>query len=291
MIWVLTRKLLRDLRVGLVVVCLLLFGFEFLWGKVTQQSVAVTGKLAEQMRFFREVFFESETGKLVQRLIGGDQIDFGQVQDALSIGYVHPLIQTILCIWAIGRASGAIAGELDRGTLELLLAQPVARYQLIAAHFVVDLVTIPLLALSMWAGTCLGVLAFGLGEPSAEIPTFAEVASFAPALANVALLLFAVTGYTMLLSAAGRWRPRVMGIAVLLTLLQFLINVIAQAWKTIEWTRPLTVFYYYQPQPLILGKADAAEAVRNAVVLCLIGTLGYVLALWTFCRRDLPAPL
>jgi len=291
MIWVLVRKLLRDVRVGLLVVCLLLGGFEFLWGKVTQQSVAVTGKLAEQMRFFREVFFESETGKLVQRLIGGDQIDFGQVQDALSIGYVHPLIQTILCIWAIGRASGAIAGELDRGTLELLLAQPLARHRLIVAHLLVDLITIPLLALSMWAGTCLGVLTFGLGEATAEIPSFADALAFAPALVNVAALLFAVTGYTMWISASGRWRTRVMGIAVLLTLLQFLLNVIAQVWKAIEWSRPFTVFYYYQPQPLILGKADVGEALGNVSVLLMIGAVGYALALGTFCRRDLPAPL
>ena len=47
--------------------------------------------------------------------------------DMLSIGYVHPLMQTIFCIWAVGRASGAIAGEMDRGTMELLLAQPLAR--------------------------------------------------------------------------------------------------------------------------------------------------------------------
>ena len=47
--------------------------------------------------------------------------------DMLSIGYVHPLVQIIFCIWAVGRASGAVAGELDRGTMELLLAQPLSR--------------------------------------------------------------------------------------------------------------------------------------------------------------------
>src|SRR5260221_3699560 len=49
------------------------------------------------------------------------RINLDHAMDMLSIGYVHPLMQTLFCIWAIGRASGAIAGELDRGTMELLL--------------------------------------------------------------------------------------------------------------------------------------------------------------------------
>jgi ABC-2 type transport system permease protein len=32
-------------------------------------------------------------------------------------------------------------------------------------------------------------------------------------------------------------------------------------------------------------------AVPGVLVLFLVGAVGYGLALWTFCRRDLPAPL
>ena len=76
--------------------------------------------------------------------------------DMLSIGYVHPLMVVTFCVWAIGRAAGAIAGEIDRGTMELLLAQPLARSRLILAHLLLDLVTIPILCLSLWAGNWLG---------------------------------------------------------------------------------------------------------------------------------------
>ena len=47
-------------------------------------------------------------------------MNLDRAMDMLSIGYVHPLVQTIFCVWAVGRASGALAGELDRGTMELL---------------------------------------------------------------------------------------------------------------------------------------------------------------------------
>src|SRR5262249_16417920 len=77
-------------------------------------------------------------------------------------------------------------------------------------------------------------------------------AAFGPSLANVAAMLFAISGYTMWLSASARFRWRVMGLAVLVTLIQFLVNLLGQLWETMEWLRPCTVFYYYQPQEIIL---------------------------------------
>src|SRR5262249_35702332 len=120
---------------------------------------------------------------------------------------------------------------------------------------------------------------------------------------NVAALLFAVSGYTMLLSAAGRFRWKVLGVAILLTLLQFLINVVGQLWDTIAVLRPFTVFYYYQPQQIMLQHKWTVDLgvvwnqghplldLHVLVVLFLVGALGYGMAFWTFCRRDLPAPL
>ena len=102
---------------------------------------------------------------------------------------------------------------------------------------------------------------------------------------------------------AGRFRGRVLGLAVLVTLLQFLVNVVGQLWDDGRWLRPFTVFYYYQPQQIIRATAlvDGPGGVWNGgqplfavnvlAVLVTVGSVGYALALWTFCRRDLPAPL
>src|SRR5262249_15215000 len=97
----------------------------------------------------------------MRTFMGGETIHIENAMDILSIGYVHPLVQTILCIWAIGRGSGAIAGEIDRGTMELLLAQPIRRYKVILAHLSVELIAIPLFCLSLWGGTWLGVQLIG----------------------------------------------------------------------------------------------------------------------------------
>jgi ABC-2 type transport system permease protein len=328
----LIRKLLRDARVGLIVTALLLAAFQCLWAKITSRILGELSPFFTQLASFGgksitdiqdEVF--QGPGMIVRTLFGGEQINLERAMDMLSIGYVHPLVQTIFCIWAVGRASGAIAGELDRGTMEILLAQPLSRTRLILAHLSVDLVVIPLLCLSLWAGTCLGTWLVGPIHPTAapvEAPTgvlsfklgpiqyqsaivyrpepesseeqsqrlHIDLAAFGPSLWAVGGLLFAISGYTMALSACGRYRWRVLGLAVFVTLVQFLVNVVGQMWDVLEGLRPFTIFYYYQPQDIILGK-PWLDVLPALAVLYGVGAAGYVVALWVFTRRDLPVPL
>ncbi len=107
----LVRKLLRDYRWALLAVALLLFGFEMIWVKATQRVTtqmapmfqAMALKLNKRIEDVEKQFF-SGPGRVAQSIIGGDQLKFQRAQDVLSIGYVHPLIQILFCMWAIGRA-------------------------------------------------------------------------------------------------------------------------------------------------------------------------------------------
>jgi ABC-2 type transport system permease protein len=324
---VLVFKLLRDVRLALLVVALVLGGFQIFWYKTTDRILGDLSPfftmLASTAGLGREDIearlFQGGPAQIAKTIIGGDRLSFDSAMDLLSVGYVHPIIVITFCIWSVGRAAGAIAGELDRGTMELLLAQPVARFRIILAHFFVDLITIPLLCLSLWAGNCLAYRMIGpieerpvklperkIGflparEPSEEARAVARqrlevrLFDFLPGLLAVGGLMFAVSGYTMTISALGRFRLRVLGVAVFLTLIQFLINVLGQLWDGIEPLRPLTIFYYYQPQQVILGHGWTVPVwgvqVPFLAVLFGVGLLGYGLALWIFSRRDLPAPL
>jgi ABC-2 type transport system permease protein len=347
----LVRKLLRDLRTSLIGIALLLGLFQVFWYRITDRIIgemspfftslaSVAGLTREDI----EARLFAGPARVMRSFIGGERVNLDTVMDLLSVGYVHPLMQTVFCIWAVGRAAGAIAGELDRGTMELLMAQPLARYRLLLAHLLVDFLTIPVLCLALWAGTSLGHLLIGpiqlrpvegikppvsdssfvlklgplqlarMKDPTpgvvARLRTEEEkqaatahrlevrLVDFGPGLLLVGGLIFAVSGYTMALSASGRFRWRVLGLAVFVTLIQFLVNLLGQMWDFVEPLRPLTVFYYYQPQQLILGSGWEAWTVPvygwrvpHLAVLAAVGMVGYGVALWIFTRRDLPAPL
>lgn len=335
---ILVRKLLRDLRWALLIVALLLGLFQLLWAKITQRILGEIGPYVTRLASFggqtvrdiEEEIFKGP-GQVIRQLIGGEQINLEHAMDLLTIGYVHPLMQLIFCMWAIGRAAGAIAGELDRGTMELLLAQPLARFRIILAHGWVDLIVIPILCLSLWAGNFLGAWLVGpitiietpemktpeaiykleVGKFKFEVKAALEVPEeteeqrrdrlavhpwrFGRALWMVAGLMFAVSGVTLFLSAMGRFRWRVLSTAILIMLLQFLVNLLGQMWEVITPLRPFTLFYYYQPQQAVLSDRWSVDvfgmAVNPLVVLFGVGAVGYILALRVFTRRDLPAPL
>jgi ABC-2 type transport system permease protein len=176
--------------------------------------------------------------------------------------------------------------------MELLLAQPIRRSQVVLGHLAVDFCTIPILCLSMWGGTWLGTSLVGFVGNASETLAVNPWA-FGPGLVNVALLVFAISGLTMWVSAGGRFRWRVLGVAVFLALVQFLVNLIGQLWEPADPLRPFTVFYYYQPQPMILQAKwyQQPDNWTRMGVLAAVGAVGYAMALWTFCKRDLPAPL
>jgi ABC-2 type transport system permease protein len=324
---ILVRKLLRDARPALAVVCVLLFLFAAFWVRITQRvtseitpffnTVARVAGLPPKL--FEDVLFKGP-GKVSQAVLGGGDLRFERPTDFLAVGLLHPVVVILSSIWAIGRAAGAVAGELDRGTMELLLSQPVPRNRLILAHFLVDLLVIPLLCLSFYLGTQAGLWAVGpfvidystvraalskeVPPPlldTLRIPAEPELMTVsadgqAGALVNLACLMFALSGLTMALSAAGRSRWKVVGLGVLMGVLMFAANVVGQLWDEAAWVRAFTAFYYYQPQKVMLrGEWDVSPLglgpVPVVLVLLAAGAAGYLLALRTFTRRDLPAPL
>ena len=299
MTWVLMRKLLRDIRIAWIVVALLLFLFQLLWSRITSR---ITTQILRELQgagvtleFLQEVLLNrKETlGQMIQAIIGGEEIALDRSDNFMSIAYVHPLVLAILGIWALGRAANAIAGEIDRGTIELLLAQPIRRTQLIAAHLMVDGIVFLSLCLAMWLGTYFGTLWMGLQESENPLQRI-DPSRFLPALLCVFAMLFSISGATMWISSMGRLRARVWGWAITIFLCMFLINVLGQIWpEPLDWVRPLTIYYHYQPQPMILEEKWYANPTPwfHLCVLLGVGALGYLFAWISFCRRDLPAPL
>jgi ABC-2 type transport system permease protein len=308
-----------------VTICVLLFLFNALWVKIAQRlttEISPVFNIIAKAKDFDPKLIEKAIfrgpGKISQAILGGGDIQFEKPSDFLAVGIMHPVVLILICIWAVGRPAGAVAGELERGTMELLLSQPVPRSRLIVAHLVVEVVSIILVVGSVFAGTQTGLALVGpfvvdysiLADTPFNmlIPAEPEILAIsgmpqAPALSNLAALMFAISGLTMALSAAGRSRWRVIGYAVLAVVVMFALNVLGQLWDSAQWMRPGTIFYYYQPQRIMLKQdwfvelGDVWNAGKPVLALPIVGVLlavgvtGYAAALRIFTTRDLPAPL
>ncbi|MFT3881904.1 MAG: ABC transporter permease subunit [Gemmatales bacterium] len=289
-------KILRDLRWPLLGAGFLLTLFEGFWVKITDRFAnEVIPAILKSIPLgdLKTILFTG-SGKIFQAILGGEAVDLSKTGELLSIGWVHPLPQTILMIWALGRGASAIAGEIERGTMELLVSQPIPRWKIVTTNLIVDLVTIPTLALCMFLGTYLGTTLVPLNKSLIDT-TPIDLTPYWRGIVLAVAFAFAMSGVTYAISSMGRSRWRVLAWTFGIILAMSILNLLGQLWDTLGPWRPLAIHYYFQPQYAILKgqwTLPVAGVQVNALYVMLgVATLGYAFALWRFSQRDLPAPL
>jgi len=82
----------------------------------------------------------------------------------IAVTYDEPIVVLCISIFAIARGTDAISGEINRGTMELLLAQPISRLQVLYSQAAVTVTGLVLLALISWCGVWCGIHTFSVKE-------------------------------------------------------------------------------------------------------------------------------
>ena len=192
----------------------------------------------------------------------------------LGIGYSHPFFFLLLSAWAVRVSSGALAGEIGRGTMDLLAACPVPRWHHVAAAYLAVLPGVALLALAAWAGTTLGLQLRALGVLPWQMFKVAAMA----------WLLFVTWGAVGLaIGATQREGGSAMGWLSGVIAGSFVLEYLARIWKPMSAFRPFSLFTYYDPQRLVRVGVDAADVVK----LVGVTMVALAVAVVVFRRRDL----
>ena len=69
---------------------------------------------------------------------------------SLALTFDEPVLILCVLVWSISRGSDVVSGELGRGTLEMLLAQPIGRLKLLFVHSLVSVMGVALLTALAW---------------------------------------------------------------------------------------------------------------------------------------------
>ncbi len=183
----------------------------------------------------------------------------------------------MVAIYAVFAAGGIVAREVERGTMDLILAQPLSRTRLVLSKFAVFLSGVGIIAL----GSLVGILA--------GIALTAEKMS----LGNTALALFqgwslvlAVGSYSLLLSCLTLDPRRTLLLSGTITAAFYILNFTAPALKGYTWVGRLSLFHYFAPEPIMrTGQPDwwGLGIFWGLALLCL------ALSLAVFRRRDIAA--
>lgn len=260
------RRQLERNAAFLAAIALVLGGFEFaLCAMVASMDMA--GTFGEIVKFAPPVL----RALLEQNLAGGSPAA------VIAFGWNHPVAHALLGAVAITLPARAIAGEVENGVIELVMAQPVSRTQYFAAHVVLGAGALSAAVLAGMLGTVLGMWTYGL-EPFAA-------SSLAGLFLNALLLQMAIYSVTLLVSACGREAGRVAIGGVLVAVVSFLVTVLATLWDKARFAKPWALHGYFEPRELLVqGRMETS----SLLVLGAVALTALALAFAVFSRRDLP---
>lgn len=210
------------------------------------------------------------------RLLGADPFS---LTGAVALGWVHPLAIGMFVLFPVGLGSVMIAGERQRGTLEVLLARPLSRRALFATHLVTLSALAALTVLAAVAGTLAGAAAYGVvGD--------LDAADLAVLGLNTWLFLVALAAVSLATSASFDRLAGPVGVAIAVLLLGYLLEVLGTLWPDAAFLQPFTPFHYLRPLEVLGGRVPRADL----LVLAGIALAATLYGLWRFPRRDLAAP-
>lgn len=220
-----------------------------------------------------------------QKLSGVPFADVATPAGRVALAFVDPVVVLAATVWGITRGSDAVSGQLERGTMEMVLAAPVRR----AAVFLTQA-----LATSAAAAALCGVLAVAVWGAVATGPWAGQVAParFLPAVGNVFGLMVCMAGLAAAVSAADSQRWRTVGVMCGVYVLSILAKLVGRLSGGYGWIGYLSILNAYEPQRLVSGGWESWSLLaRYDGVLLGLGIAGYVVGTVIFSRRDLPAPL
>jgi ABC-2 type transport system permease protein len=197
----------------------------------------------------------------------------------LSLGFTHPLYLVLAGAAVVGFAARSLAGEMDRGIIQIALSRPISRPAVYASRVIGVALICGLLALAGPAGMTAGILV-ALPEGAYVFANFAAVAL------NGLALFWAIGGLALWGSATASTAGRVVGWAIGLLVLSYFVDYFAGLWQPLQRWTFLSLFQYYDPtQALVSGQMD----VPSLITLGTVGSVSAVAGLVVFARRDLPS--
>jgi ABC-2 type transport system permease protein len=183
----------------------------------------------------------------------------------------------LMCVYAIFNAGGIAAREVERGTMDMLLSQPLQRHHIIVSKFLV----FPLALISVALACIIGIL-IGM----AVIGDFSDLGGICLAFIPAMLIALAVASYSLLFSCIFLDPRKVMLAAGSLTGLFYILHILSRAVDPLEWMGNISIFHYYEPAPI--ASELSMDWVGISIYLSII-IVCFAASIYVFQRRDIVA--
>jgi ABC-2 type transport system permease protein len=212
--------------------------------------------------------------EVMARAMLGDVTDLTSPEGYLNSQLFVLMIPLVFLVFTVARGSGAIAGEEERGTLELLLSYPIRRWRLVADKFLAMVVATVIVAAAIWVSLLGGTVMVDM-----EIGAW----RLAEATFSAAWLGLVFGAFSLFLGCATGKRNMSIGVTAGLAAAAYLLNALAPLAHTLEPSRKFSPFYYCSSgDPLSNGLDPVHLGIMAGIVLTFLAA-----AMFSFERRDI----
>lgn len=209
-------------------------------------------------------------------LTGGSSTDLLTPHGWLGFGFTHPLFLVLSLSVVLSIGAGAVAGQVESGRAELLLARPLRASRLVWTGLAAGVLAEAAVLLGGLAG------ALGGGVLSSDIRHAGLAPLILAPLQFVPLAVFALCA-ALLCSALARTRGRALGAATGLLVIAYLAKFTAGLIDGLGWLAHLSPFDAYDP----VGAIEHGPRWGEAGALLAVSALLLALAVRAADRRDL----
>jgi ABC-2 type transport system permease protein len=203
----------------------------------------------------------------------GDMSDMGQWEGWLKVEFFS-WIPPILAIFSVGTGTGLIAGEEERGTLDLLLSHPIRRWRVVAEKFAAFVAATLLICLCVGLFLIVGSLMIGETE---------SLDGLLLATLNMAPITLAGGTFALMASTVLRSRRVATMAAIIVIIGSWFVDSLGKAVDVLEPYRPFTLFHYHTGDVVMTSNLDWGDV----GMLLGLTILFFVISLLAFQRRDI----
>jgi ABC-type transport system involved in multi-copper enzyme maturation permease subunit len=210
------------------------------------------------------------------RFGGGDVFS---LPGSIALGFIHPIAIILTSVFAVGFSASAVAGERQRGTLEVALARPISRQALYLSLLAASFGFIAISIVALLAGSVSGATFAGVVKELAfrNLPLL---------WLNSVLLFGAFASIALAASVSFDRLTPALGLTLSIVIAMYVLEVLGSLWPAAEGLQPYSLFHYLKAKAILTGFAAPVDvAVLSSVIL-----IAMVWALVVFPRRDLAAP-
>jgi ABC-type transport system involved in multi-copper enzyme maturation permease subunit len=205
--------------------------------------------------------------------------DIFSLSGSIALSLIHPIAIILTSVFAVGFSAAAVAGERQRGTLEVALARPISRQALYLTLLAASLGFVAIIIAALLTGSVAGSTFAGvIGElATRNLPLL---------WLNGVLLFGSFAAIGLAASVSFDRLTPALGVTLGIVVVMYFLEILGSLWPDAAMLQPYSLFHYLKPKAVLNGAAEPFDlAILTGVIVAAIGW-----ALWVFPRRDLAAP-